>query len=87
MARMQSAALLRSGTLPGQLGSGGVPSPGGFGLLHPIAAAFQWLRGCCEPRYLLMASVLLAILTLQVRPSSSLLYSPLQQSFSMMLAG
>lgn len=84
---MQSAALLRSGTLPSQLGSGGVPSRGGFGLLHPIAAAFQWLRSCCEPRYLLMASVLLAILALQVRPSSSLLYSPLQQSFLMMLAG
>ncbi|CAL8460897.1 g428 [Coccomyxa elongata] len=67
--RMQSAALLRSGTLhgTGHLGSGGVPSRGGTSLVHEmLAAGHEWVCGWCEPRHLLMACILLAILGLQI---------------------
>ena len=64
---MQSEALARAATMPGALGSGGVPSPGNVNSTHPLAAAYHWLRGCCEPSYLLMGCILLAILILQVR--------------------
>ncbi len=67
---MQSAALLRSGTLQGtgHLGSGGVPSRGATTMAHEmLAAAQEWVCSWCEPRHLLMACILLAILVLQVR--------------------
>ncbi len=67
---MQSAALLRSRTLhgTGHLGSGGVPIHGGTSLLNEmLAAAHEWVCSWCEPRHLLMACILLAILVLQVR--------------------
>lgn len=62
ISRMQSSARLRSNDVEG---APHVPSRGGTGVLAMVTAAWDWLH-TCEPRYILMGAVLLAILVLQV---------------------